>query len=57
MKSSLTNDDEVTLEKPLVFHSRTNQTLPADVSKVQKQLNERNEYAIVNEIKVNKKEN
>ena len=54
-KSSLTNDDEVTLEKPLVFDRRTNQTLPADVSMVQKQLNEINEHAIVNEIKVNKK--
>ena len=55
LKSSLTNDDEETLDKPLAYHSRTNQILPADVSKVQKQLNDINEYAIVNEMKVNKK--
>ena len=40
LKSSLTNDDEDTLEKPLAYHSRTNQILPTEASKVQKQLND-----------------
>ena len=29
LKSNLTNDDEETLEKPLAYHSRTNQILSA----------------------------
>ena len=55
LKSSLTNDDEDTLEKPLPYHSRTNQILPTEASKVQKQLNDLIDYANENEMRLNKK--
>ena len=38
LKASLTNDDEDILEKPLEYHSRTNQILPPELSQVQSQL-------------------
>ena len=55
LKKSLTNDDEESLQKPLSYHSRTNQVLPEGASQVQKQLDDLNEYATENEMRVNKK--
>ena len=55
LKRSLTNDDNDTLDKPHTFHNRTNQVLPDEASKVQKQLQEIHEYTTENEIKVNQK--
>ena len=55
LKDSLENDDEGTLDKPLTFHNRNNQVLPQHLSKVQNQLEEINQYALENEMKINHK--
>ena len=55
LKDSLQNDDEEKLEKPLTYHNRTKQFLPYEGSKVQKQMEELEEYALENEVKVNQK--
>ena len=55
LKASLTNDEEEVLELPLTYHNRTQEILPSDESKVQKQLIEISEYAKENEMKLNKK--
>ena len=55
LKESLTNDDNNVLEKPHTFHNRTNQVLPDQLSKVHKQLQDIQEYAKDNEMKVNQK--
>ena len=55
LKESLTNDDDDKQVKPLTYHNRTNQVLQNERSKVQKQLNELNDYAHENEMRVNKK--
>ena len=54
LKSALIEDDDETLEKPLTYHNRTNQILPNATSQVQNQLNELEEYAQINEMKINK---
>ena len=54
LKTDLVDDEHETLEKPLKYHSRTNQILPDETSQVQKQLIELEEYAHANEIKINK---
>ena len=53
LKDKLTNDDKIPLEKPVPYHSRTNQILPPEVSKVQKQLEELEQYASDNEMRIN----
>ena len=40
LKDILQNYDEEKLEKPLTYHNRTNQVLPYEGSKVQKQMEE-----------------
>ena len=57
LKASLTNDEEEVLELPLTCHNRTQEILPSDESKVQKQLIEISEYAKENEMKLKQKEN
>ena len=46
-------DDDNTLVKPVPFHSRTNQILQPEQSQVQKQLDDLNQYANENEMKIN----
>ena len=53
LKNKLTNDDDDILEKPLEYHSRTNEILPNESSQVQKQLSELNAYATENEMRIN----
>ena len=55
LKRTLINDDEERLVKPLTYHNRTNQVLQNERSKVQKQLNDLDEYAQENEMRVNRK--
>ena len=55
LKEKLETDIENTLEKPVPFHSRTNQILKEDQSQIQSQINELNSYAIENEMKINLK--
>ena len=55
LKVNLEHDEDELLEKPLIYHSRTNQVLPHAASKVQKQLDDIKEYTQLNEMKVNQK--
>ena len=54
LKKCLESDSENILEKPLAYLDRTNHILPSNNSKVQGQLDEINEYAMINEMKINK---
>ena len=54
LKRCLKSDSENKLEKPLTFHNRTSHILPPGVSKVQTQLIDLQQYAIDNEMKINK---
>ena len=54
LKEALTNDVNNTLEKPVPYHSRTNQILPLDSNLLQNQLEELNTYAYENEMRINK---
>ena len=54
LKNSLRCEDENNFEKPLTFRNRTMHILPKENSKVQQQLDEINNYAIENEMKINK---
>ena len=54
LKTVFVEDEENILEKTLTYHNRTNKVLPIESSKVQQQLNDLNEYAQRNEIKINK---
>ena len=51
-KNKLVNDPERAWEEPVIFHSRTKQTLPPQQCKVQDELNRLHEYAIENEMKI-----
>ena len=55
LKCKLKTDDEDTLERPLTYHNRTKHLLPAEISKVQEQLNKIVKYKRENEMKLNKK--
>jgi hypothetical protein len=53
LSKTLVPDSENTLEKPLNYHNRTEQLLPPSACKLQTQLNKLDEYANINEMKVN----
>ena len=53
LKKSLVKDTENSLEKPLTFHNRTEHILPKHKSKVQEQLQQIQDYATENEMKIN----
>ena len=55
LKASLKNYEDEVLELPLTYHNRTQEILPSEESKVQKQLIAISEYAKENEMKVNRK--
>jgi len=54
LKEKLKEDKEKVWTEPVNFHSRTKQVLPPEDSKVQEQINKLHEYAIENEMKINK---
>ena len=55
LKKCLVSDSENSFVKPLNYHNRTEHKLPPQQSQVQDQLHKLQEYAKVNEMKINVK--